>query len=115
MTAVRDPEGAAREVTKYAAKGLCPAAVFEPDALDELITAMRGLKLAITFGVWRLIRLTQRHPPDDPSLWVRWGTLDMLLTQVAMGDVLARRLWSPLCERKFARDITRATKKGPSP
>ena len=67
---------AARYVTKYASKPLSNTFLNRPDKLQEAIAALRGTRLALTFGTWRGFRLFQQPPREE---WVAVAPLDELL------------------------------------
>lgn len=88
-------EGAAAEVSKYAAKGIDSAIAADPNKLVELITGMRGARLCFTFGAWRGFGLTDT-PAFDPSEWVNLGRLEDLLKRAAAGDDRALHIFATL-------------------
>lgn len=80
---VKSDVGAARYVTKYASKPFNSTFTHETDLLDEAVLALRGRRLALTFGTWRGYRLTLL---DDTSGWQSLGTLDDVLARARRGD-----------------------------
>ncbi len=52
-------------VTKYAAKTVNSSFVGRPELLDEVVLALRGRRLAHTFGAWRGLRLTESPNERD--------------------------------------------------
>lgn len=87
IRAISDVEGRARYVTKYVTKP-APTEVFErPDKLDEMICAMRGRRLCLTFGKWRGICLEGEL--DDERSWVTCGPVGNVVTKALEGDATA--------------------------
>lgn len=79
---VNDPDQAASYVAKYVAKP-CPRSTYHnADRLQEMMSAMMGRRLLLTFGDCVL----KKQPlPDDPDTWVTVQTLDEILWKVARG------------------------------
>lgn len=62
---VRDPEKIAQYVTKYVTKPADNDLYRDPDALAQAILAMKGKRLAYTFGTWRKVALLQTNPEHE--------------------------------------------------
>lgn len=92
---IESAEGAAAEVSKYAAKGIDSAIAADPNKLDELITGLRGSRLCFTFGTWRGFELTAT-PEFDPADWISLGRLDDLLRRAEAGDDRALHIFALL-------------------
>lgn len=69
---VRNAHHCARYVAKYASKPFNDSFLHDTNRLDEAVLAMKGRRLALTFGQWRGYRLTV--PPSDRE-WQVLGTL----------------------------------------
>lgn len=80
---VRAASEAARYVTKYAAKPLHKSYLGQPASLDEAILALKGRKLAVTFGTWRGVTLAR---PITDGAWENVGSLDVWIAHAAHGD-----------------------------
>ncbi|MCK5641753.1 MAG: protein rep [Gammaproteobacteria bacterium] len=78
-----DAEGVTRYVTKYASKPLNNSYLQFPRALDEAIVAIKGRRMATTFGGWRGVLLVD-HPNEDA--WENLGPLDQWIARAADGD-----------------------------
>ncbi len=83
---IKDAPQIARYVTKYASKPLSHTVIAEPDRLDEAILALKGRRLATTFGTWRGLLLT---PKPDPESWINLGSLTAMISLAASGDSTA--------------------------
>jgi hypothetical protein len=83
---VRASSEAARYVAKYAANPLHKSYLGQPASLDEAIVALKGRKLAVTFGTWRGVTLA-RTIAD--GAWQNVGSLDSWIANAAHGDALA--------------------------
>jgi hypothetical protein len=78
ISEVKDVQGAAREVARYAAKPADGFTTSDPHALAEIMRAANGRHLCFTFGDWRGHRLTKIPKRDETK---RWRPL-MRLTQL---------------------------------
>lgn len=78
IRAIKDNRHVARYVTKYACKPLHSSVLHNDERLREAIVALRGKRLATTFGDWRGVLLT---PKPDEASWKNLGSLN---------DVIAR-------------------------
>lgn len=83
ITLVPDAGTIARYVSKYVSKPLSSTFLNRPHQFHELIHAMVGRRLCITFGDWRGIRLTQSPEPGD---WINLGSFHDVLSQAFDGD-----------------------------
>jgi hypothetical protein len=85
---IRDVEGAAAEVAKYACKAISDldgAILRNPNKLDELIRAYAGRRLFFAGGSWRGLKLSAK-PAFDPSEWWQYGRLDDAKARADNGD-----------------------------
>jgi hypothetical protein len=80
-------------VTKYASKPFNSSFLHEQDRLDEAVLALKGRRLATTFGDWRGYRLTL---PDDDREWHVLGTLQQVAWQAQQGDSVSRSAMASL-------------------
>jgi hypothetical protein len=80
---VNDKGVIGRYVTKYVAKPLSSTFLNRRPQFDELVRAMVGRRLCITFGDWRGIRLTQSPEPGE---WINIGSFHSVLCQALDGD-----------------------------
>ena len=65
---IRKPDathGVARYVTKYVTKPASKEIYDNPAALDEMIAALRGRRLCLTFGTWRGTPLKPHRPSSE--------------------------------------------------
>jgi len=70
--------------TKYVSKGWTAEVARDHDALCECITAMRGRRLLVTFGLWHGLDIdADEKGPDD---WGRVGTLDFIFNRFRAGE-----------------------------
>jgi hypothetical protein len=97
VRAVDDPRRGIEYVAKYAGKGVDASVLRDHDALIEAITALRGRRLLLFTGVWRVvaaIKVPSRY--DD---WRDVGNLVQVVRAyhrnepVAVAAVLSLRLW----------------------
>jgi hypothetical protein len=89
---VRDDEVASRYVTKYASKPLNTSFCNTPELLDEALVALKGRRLAFTFGEWygtpldfdsdSLLDEDDFGAPD----WENYMPLEVLMEQCNTGD-----------------------------
>jgi hypothetical protein len=85
---IKDVDGAAAEVSKYASKSVSEldgAIARDPNKLDELIRAYAGRRLCFTGGSWRGLNLAEK-PAFDPSEWWQFGRLDDAKSRADNGD-----------------------------
>jgi hypothetical protein len=90
---IHRPENAARYVSKYCSKPVPSTIVNKPDALLELIHALRGRRLVLTFGTWRGFRLTEKITTTD---WQSLCPLDVLYERLQYDDPAAINMVSYL-------------------
>ncbi len=69
---VRSGRSIARYITKYASKPLNTTYSNEPDLLDEVMRAIKGKRLCMTFGSWRSRQLSAASPETG---WENIGSL----------------------------------------
>jgi hypothetical protein len=104
---IDDDKAAAREVAKYASKGVT-SPEDDPDAacvhdhpakLREAMEALQGLRLCATYGSWRGFKLLAKEKPADNE-WRDVGRLDEIIARARAGDVWATGLLLALEERR---------------
>lgn len=91
-------ESVARYVTKYAGKPFNNSFLNRPALLDEAILALRGRKLALTFGRWRGLKLTA--VADDGS-WEHVSSLESMLERAGSGDLEALDILKRITNRNL--------------
>ncbi len=91
----KNEDDVCRYVTKYASKPFDNTFLGRPNLLDEAIVAMRGRKLAMTWGSWRGLQLTATQ---DDGQWVHVAPLSVVVAAAAAGDPamlsIVRTLWT---------------------
>lgn len=92
---VHDEAAIGRYITKYVSKPLDNSFINRTPQLDELIQAMHGRRLCITFGDWRGIRLTESPEPGD---WINLGSFHAVLAQALDGDLESLRAVRYICQ-----------------
>lgn len=90
---VRDEAYLIRYVTKYASKPLDHTILHDEDRLDEAVIALRGKRLATTFGDWRGVLLTPTH---DEAAWKNIGSLNGVIRDALAGDPESQRIYRSL-------------------
>jgi len=97
VRAVDDPRRGIEYVAKYAGKGVDASVLRDHDALIEAITALRGRRLLLFTGVWRVVAAVK--VPSRYSDWRDVGNLVQVVRAyhrnepVAVAAVLSLRLW----------------------
>lgn len=86
IRAIRDGEAVTRYVTKYVTKPLESAVFRNPKKLVEAMKAIKGRKIAATFGTWRGLKLTETEPLDD---WIPIAPLNQIIHRAHNGDAQA--------------------------
>jgi len=76
-------DGITRYITKYITKPLDSSLQRMPAKLAECMTALKGRKIAMTFGTWRGLQLTDSKPTND---WLPIAPLDELIHRAAHGE-----------------------------
>lgn len=77
-------EKGASYCTKYLTKPASHDVYNDPEKLDEMVCALRGRRLCMTFGTWRGVKL---EPKDTDTVeWVSLGSLDTLRFKASQGD-----------------------------
>jgi len=89
IRAIGDDDGTAKYVTKYVTKPAHDSVYRDPDRFDELVSALNGRRLCMTFGSWRGFKLNET--PDDPTEWHAVAPLADLAARAKSGDADAQR------------------------
>lgn len=79
----KNDDDVARYVSKYASKPFNNTFVGRPELIDEAVVAMKGRKLAMTWGSWRGLQLTAT--PDDGA-WEHVAPLSVVIASARAGD-----------------------------
>jgi hypothetical protein len=77
---IESPEKAGGYVAKYGSKPCDPSVLYSPEKLIEAIEALKGVRLATTFGEWRGKKLTSSSDDTDNVGWEEIGTLHSIMT-----------------------------------
>lgn len=97
-------------VTKYASKPFDPSLFENNDVLVEAILALKSRRMALTFGNWKGLLLTQR---PEVELWENLGTLEDVLRKAAKRDEEAIRIIERCCGDKATALIRMAELQAP--
>jgi hypothetical protein len=98
-----------RYISKYVTKPIDNSVWRSEDALQEFITATRGLRRCATLGKWRGCKLSQ--PAEDPDVydttdsncpknWQVLCTVQDLIIEMRRGDELAQRIFLDLLKAR---------------
>ena len=90
---VKDQAKVISYVTKYASKPLSASVLRDHERLVEAIVAMKGKRLATTFGTWRGVLLVAE---PDPKAWIHLGSLREMIELAETGDRKAAKICSIL-------------------
>ena len=102
---VKSLDHAARYVTKYASKPFNNSFINRKLLLDEAVEALKGKRLAMTFGSWRGVLLSK---PIDKTGWQSVGTLEQIITDAARNVPGARAIVAALTDRDMSDLYARA-------
>lgn len=94
---VENHEYRARYVTKYVTKPADASVYRSCDKLDELIIAMRGRRLCLTFGSWRGNKLDEAEP--DEREFKNVGCVQFLVDAAQYGDSESMRWVEAACRK----------------
>jgi hypothetical protein len=81
---VDDLDKAGHYCVKYVTKPADAAIYSMPDKLQEMIVALKGSHLCMTFGSWRKLKLTEL--PDDGREWINVKPLEAIIVGAAAGN-----------------------------
>lgn len=95
---VDSSEHAAFYVTKYVTKPADSSVFAQEVKLDELIISLRGTRLALPFGGWQHLKLTEK--PTLDVAWISVGKMETLHSKAASGDSEAIR-WLEAAQRRW--------------
>lgn len=88
---VRDGAIGARYLTKYVTKPASAEVYEAPEKLDEMVLALGGRRLCLTFGSWRGIKLLGDEEAPPPLVHKR--SLHTLISEVRRGEPGAYGMW----------------------
>ena len=88
---VADVQAAAGYVAKYGSKPCDPSVIYSPERLVEAISALKGIRLATTFGEWRGKKLSASSDDTDDVGWEQLGTLH---------NIMSTEWWPWLCANR---------------
>lgn len=91
---VENPHHVIRYVTKYASKPFDPTLYESEEALDEAIQALHGKRMALTYGNWKGLQMTET---PDKDAWDFLDTLEGIARKAAEGDNAALRILEKVC------------------
>lgn len=109
---VQDRDCIGRYVTKYVSKPLGNSFINRQPQLDELVQAMCGRRLCITFGSWRGIKLTESPAPGE---WINIGSFHDVVRQACEGDHESLQAIRHLCGDRTDELLSRAQYSRPPP
>lgn len=94
---IRDPETAARYVTKYVTKPADSSVFTDHAKLDEFVLALKGRRLYNPFGDWRALDFERSD--DDEAQWENVCSLETLIHECRRGAPWAVALARNLADR----------------
>lgn len=109
---VHDAQCIGRYVTKYVSKPLSDTFLNRQPQLHELIRAMHGRRLCITFGDWRGIKLTESPNPGD---WINLGSFHDVLVSAYNGDAESLRAVRYICKDRTQELLAHVARARPPP
>lgn len=95
-------------VTKYASKPFDPSLFDDHETLVEAIKALRGTRMALSFGNWKGLQMTET---PDKDAWDFLDTLEGLCERAAQGDEKAEKIVLAACGQRGKLLIERAGQK----
>jgi hypothetical protein len=107
---VRDAKQVADYVTKYASKPFDPSLFEAKETLVEAIQALQGRRMAVSFGNWKGLQMTEK-PNNDA--WEFLDSLVALCQRAAAGDNHARAIVLAACGERGIQLIEREAKRIP--
>ena len=96
VQSIGSKEKAVAEAAKYVSKSLSPDLYADPDALDEWICCTRGRRMALTFGRWHGVKLSEPSPNFKAEDWKCLCTLDDLIASKHNGETWAVLMFKTL-------------------
>jgi hypothetical protein len=88
-----DHDRVASYVTKYVTKPASSEVFSDQEKLVEMMMAMKGRRLALTFASWRGLRLDDAPDPEEKVEWIAVGSISNLASKARRGDEEATRWW----------------------
>lgn len=99
VRAVRDRQEVAKYVTKYVTKPLSSNVFDDLAVLVEVVQALEGRRMLVTFGAWRKWHLTASPSTDE---WTLYAHESQLWQRLNEGDPFARTLADAVLEFLYA-------------
>lgn len=95
---VKDGGDVASYVSKYVTKPADATVFAVPDRLDEMMIALKGVKMMFTFGTWRRLKL--KEMPESAGCWeliasLGWGKSELAALPLQLQKEIASR-WPSL-------------------
>jgi hypothetical protein len=84
---------AIRYITKYASKPFSPEMLRTQDRLEEAMIALSGVRMILTFGAWKGVRVTAK---PDQEKYKLVGSVAELARQAVDGDAVAMDILAEL-------------------
>lgn len=109
---VHDNDRVGRYVVKYVSKPFNDTFINRPQLLHEVITAMVGRRLCLTFGDWRGIRLTESPNEKD---WLCLGDFHDIVSRAVNGDLECVDAVRQICGENANAVMAALTKARPPP
>lgn len=109
---VKDNRKVGQYVTKYVSKPFNDTFVNRSKLLDEVIIAVHGRRLALTFGDWRGIKLTESPNEHD---WISLGSFHDVVTRAAQGDRECLAAIEAICRDNAPKIIEAVARAQPPP
>jgi len=91
---VADDAAVLKYVTKYASKPFDASLYDNEETLREAVIALKGRRMALTFGSWKGLQVTAKPDAGD---WEKLGSLEELLIKAAKGCAESRSLIIAAC------------------
>jgi hypothetical protein len=89
-----DHSRVAAYVTKYVTKPASGCVYHNPEKLLEMMAAMKGRRLCLTFSSWRGLKLNDPPDPNPGKVWKPVGSIEQLARRAREGDERALRYWA---------------------
>jgi hypothetical protein len=107
VRSVPNPEAAIQYVTKYASKPFHPSLFENQTILQEAVLALQGRRMAISFGNFKGLQMTDNMSEDA---WEFLDELESLARRAASGDLAAEKIIRAACGER-AEEVLRCAAK----
>jgi hypothetical protein len=107
VRSVPNPEAAIQYVTKYASKPFHPSLFENQTILQEAVLALQGRRMAISFGNFKGLQMTDNMSEDA---WEFLDELESLARRAASGDLAAEKIIKAACGER-AEEVLRCAAK----